>query len=486
MSSDAAVIQLGPERDIPLAAEVREALIGIVGAAGWIEDASRLAPFLIDERKRYRGRCAGVVRPATTAEVAAVVRVCAHHRIPISIQGGNTGLVGGGAPAGGIVLWTGRLNRVRAVDALNRTITVEAGVILADVQAAAEAADALFPLSLAAEGSCHIGGNLATNAGGVAVLRYGNARDLVLGLEVVLADGRVWDGLRGLRKDNTGYDLKQLFLGAEGTLGIITAAVLKLFPRPRVTETVLAGVKDPEAAVELFHRVGAGLGDSLSAFELIPRIAVDFCLRHVSGTVDPFRSPYPFYVLMSLTSPRPGEPLRAAVEEVLAQALEAGIVADATIAMTTAQADALWRLRETIPEAQKPEGASIKNDVSVPVSRVAAFIARATAACAAALPGIRPVPFGHIGDGNVHFNLSQPVGMDPAAYLALWDEMEHLVSDIAWELGGSFSAEHGIGRLKRRALRRYKSEVELSVMRALKRILDPLDILNPGKVVDPD
>ncbi|MFO1154017.1 MAG: FAD-binding oxidoreductase [Rhodospirillales bacterium] len=469
-----------------LPADARDALIGIVGESGWIDDAERLAPFLIDERKRYRGHCAGVVRPAATGEVAAVVRVCAHHRIPISIQGGNTGLVGGAVPAGGIILSTSRLNRVRAIDAVNRTITAEAGVILSDLQAAAETVDALFPLSLAAEGSCQIGGNLSTNAGGVAVLRYGNARSLVLGLEVVLADGRIWDGLKGLRKDNTGYDLKQLFLGSEGTLGIITAAVLRLFPRPRVSETVIAAVNDAEAAVALFHHAGHGLGDALSAFELIPRIALDFCLRHVPGLVDPFPSPHPFYALMTLTSQRPDDPLRTAVETMLAAALEDGIVTDAVIAASTAQADALWRLRESIPQGQKPEGGSIKNDVSVPISQVASFISRATATCEAALPGIRVVPFGHIGDGNIHFNLSQPVGMEAAAFLALWDKMEHLVSDIAQGMGGSFSAEHGIGRMKRDALGRYKSDVELSLMRSLKQTFDPGNILNPGKVVDPE
>ena len=485
MNIDDLASQLHSEPDCSLDAEARSALIGIVGAGGWIDDADDLEPFLIEERRRFRGRCAGVVRPATTGEVAGVVRICARYRIPMTIQGGNTGLVGGAVPAGGIVLSTSRLNRIRAVDAVNRTLTVEAGVVLADVQAAAEAVDALFPLSLAAEGSCQIGGNLATNAGGVAVLRYGNARDLVLGLEVVLADGRIWDGLKALRKNNTGYDLKQIFLGSEGTLGIITAAVLKLFPQPRLTETVLAAVDDMEAALDLFHRTGAAAGDALSAFELIPRIAVDFCLKHVPGIVDPFRPAHPFYVLMRLTSQRPEDPLKTAVEDVLAAAFEAGVVADAVIATTTAQAAALWRLRESIPEAQKHEGASIKNDVSVPVSSVPAFIARATAACEEAMPGIRVIPFGHIGDGNIHFNLSQPVRMDAAAFLALWNEMERLVCDIAQAFGGSFSAEHGIGRLKRDSLGRYKSDVELSLMRALKRTLDPANILNPGKVVDP-
>jgi D-lactate dehydrogenase (cytochrome) len=385
---------------------------------------------------------------------------------------------------GGIVLSTARLNRIRAVDPVNRTMTVEAGVILSAVQAAADDADLLFPLSLAAEGSCQIGGNLATNAGGIAVLRYGNARDLVLGLEVVLADGRIWDGLTALRKNNTGYDLKQLFLGSEGTLGIITAAVLKLFPKPRVVETALAALPGPQAAIDLFHRMGAACGDSLVAFELIPRIAVDFCLKHIPGITDPFQAPHPFYVLMRLTSQRRDDPLRDAVEAVLGEAFDAGIVDDAVLATTAAQADALWRIRESIPEAQKPEGGSIKNDVSVPVSQVPAFILRASQAVEQALPGIRVVAFGHIGDGNIHFNLSQPPAMARAAFMAEWERLERLVSDIAHDLGGSFSAEHGIGRLKIAALHRYKSAVELDLMHRLKRAFDPANIMNPGKVLD--
>lgn len=464
---------------------VASALRAIVGAKGWIDAADGLEPFLIEERGRYRGHCAAVVRPATADEVSRVVRVCADARIPVVPQGGNTGLVGGGVPDGGIVLATSRLNRIRAVDPVNRTMTVEAGVILSAVQAAADDVDALFPLSLAAEGSCQIGGNLATNAGGVAVLRYGNARDLVLGLEVVLPDGRIWDGLRGLRKDNTGYDLKQLFLGAEGTLGIITAAVLKLFPKPKVVETVLAAVPSAEAAIELFHRTGAAMGDALTAFEFMQRLAVDFVLRHIPGVTDPLAEPHPIYALMRLSSSRAGDPLRDAAEAMLAEAFEAGVVTDAVVAANEAQAQALWRIRESIPEAQKYEGGSIKNDVSVPVSAVPAFLERASLACEQAMPGIRVCAFGHVGDGNIHFNLSQPVDMERDMFLARWDELEHMVSDIAHDLHGSFSAEHGIGRMKRGPLNRYKSDVELSLMRTIKRALDPYAIMNPGKVVDP-
>jgi FAD/FMN-containing dehydrogenase len=404
--------------------------------------------------------------------------------VPIVAQSGNTGLVGGGVPRGGIVLSTARLGRVRAVDALNFTMTVEAGVILANVQAAADAHGLLFPLSLAAEGSCRIGGNLATNAGGIAVLRYGNARDLVLGIEVVLPDGQVWDGLRALRKDNSGYDLKHLFLGSEGTLGIITAAVLKLFPKPKHTETALVALGSAEAALALFHRLGASLGDALTAFELIPRIAMDFCLKHIAGSVDPFDAPHRTYVLLRLASLREDQGLRDALEEALGAALGDGGIEDAVIAASDAQAQAFWHLRESIPEAQKYEGGSIKNDVSVPVSQVPAFIARAAAACEAELPGIRVVAFGHVGDGNVHFNLSQPAGMDRAHYLAQWPRLERIVCDIAADMGGSFSAEHGVGQLKRDCLVRYRPASELALMRAIKRAIDPANIMNPGKILN--
>ena len=465
---------------------VLQAIRSVVGPKGWIGDPVDVEPYLIEERGLFHGACAAVVRPATTAEVAEVVAICAEAGVAVVPQGGNTGLVGGGVPDGGIVLSTTRLNRVRSVDPVNRTITVEAGVILAEVQRAAEEAGALFPLSLAAEGSCRIGGNLATNAGGITVVRYGNARDMVLGLEVVLPDGRIWDGLRGLRKNNTGYDLKQLFLGSEGTLGIITAAVLKLFSKPRVTETALAAVPSVEAALGLFNRTSDTAGDSLTAFEFMARTGIDFCLRHVPGTVDPLPETYPCYALIKLTSAREDDGLKDTLERILSDALETGLVEDAVIATSAAQTEALWRIRETIPEGQKPEGGSIKNDVSVPVSRVPEFMEQATRAVEQALPGIRVVAFGHLGDGNIHFNLTQPAGMDREAYLAQWDRFDRIVSDIATNLGGSFSAEHGIGRLKRIDMNRYKSEVEIDLMRTLKRALDPNNIMNPGKVVSPD
>ena len=466
--------------------DVLRAIREVVGPKGWIDDPADVAPYLIEERGLFHGVCAGVVRPASTRQVADVVAICAEAGVCVVPQGGNTGLVGGGVPDGGVVLSTTRLNCIRAVDPVNRTITVEAGVILADVQRAAEEAGALFPLSLAAEGSCRIGGNLATNAGGITVVRYGNARDMVLGLEVVLPDGRIWDGLRGLRKDNTGYDLKQLFLGSEGTLGIITAAVLKLFPKPRVTETALAAVPSVQAALDLFNRTNEVAGDSLTAFEFMARTGIDFCLRHVPGVVDPFAETHPYYALIKLTSAREDSALKDTLERILADALEPGLVEDAVIAASEAQAEALWRIRESIPEGQKPEGGSIKNDVSVPVSRVPEFIELATKAVEEALPGIRVVAFGHLGDGNIHFNLTQPAGADSEAYLARWEPLHRIVCDIATGLGGSFSAEHGIGRLKRDDMARYKSEVELDLMRTLKRALDPNNIMNPGKLLSPD
>lgn len=467
----------------PVAPRVLDSLHAVVGERGWVGDPAEIAPYLAEERGRFHGACAAVVKPASTDEVAAVVRICAEAGVAVVPQGGNTGLVGGGVPDGGVVLSLARLNRIRDVDPLNRTITAEAGVILSELQAAARDASALFPLSLGAEGSCRIGGNLATNAGGINVVRYGNARDMVLGLEVVLADGRIWDGLRALRKNNTGYDLKDLFIGAEGTLGIITAAVLKLYPRPRVEETALVALPSVEAALTLFQRTNQAAGDVLTAFEFFSRRCFEFCLAHVPGVVDPFAEAHACYALIKLSSARPDDPLRDALEGLLAEAFEQGEVSDAVVAASEAQAGALWRIRESIPEAQKAEGGSIKNDVSVPLSQVPVFIERASAAVEAEMPGIRVVAFGHFGDGNIHFNLSQPVGAERAAFLAEWDRFDRIVADIAAALGGSFSAEHGVGRLKRADMSRYKSPVELDLMRAVKRALDPADIMNPGKVV---
>jgi D-lactate dehydrogenase (cytochrome) len=469
--------------DAPLAA-----IAAVVGTKGVIADAAAMAPYLVEERGLYRGAARLVVRPASTAEVAAVVRICAEARLPIVPQGGNTGLVGAAVPpeeGNAILLCLGRMSAIRAIDPIDHTITVEAGCVLAEVQRAAAAADRLFPLSLGAEGSCQIGGNLATNAGGIAVLRYGSMRDLTLGLEVVLPDGRVWDGLRALRKDNTGYDLKQLFIGSEGTLGIITAATLKLFPRPREVETAFLGLSRVEDAMALFARAREASGDQLTAFELIPRLGLEMALRHVPGTVEPLASRQRWHVLLEVSSSQTGSGLRASLEAFLETAMKDGLVADGIIAASAAQSRALWRIREGMVEGQKHEGGSIKHDVSVPVSRVADFILAATAAVEATLPGIRPVAFGHVGDGNVHFNLSQPPRADTRVFLARWAEFNHIVHELVRRFGGSISAEHGIGRLKRDELPRYKSSLELELMRHVKRALDPEGLMNPGKVLPP-
>jgi FAD/FMN-containing dehydrogenase len=455
-------------------------LKAIVGPGGFLEDPDELAPHLVEWRGRHRGRTPLLLRPSTTAEVAAIVRACDEAEIGLVPQGGNTGLVGGQIPrpeGAEILVSLARLARVRAINPIDNSITVEAGCTLAAVQAAAAEAGRLFPLSLASEGSCQIGGNLSTNAGGVHVLRYGNARDLVLGLEVVTADGAVWDGLRALRKDNTGYDLKHLFLGAEGTLGIITAAVLKLFPRHRHVETFFAAVPTVEAAVALLSAVRVATDDAVLAFELVPRIGVELVTRHVPGTTDPLGAPSPWYVLADLTTPRP------IAEQALAAALEGGLVTDAVLADAPAHAAALWRLRESLSEAQKPEGGSIKHDVSVPVSRIPAFLARALPIVEALVPGVRPVPFGHLGDGNLHFNLTQPVAASKEAFLARWAEVNEAVHDVVAALGGSISAEHGIGVAKREEIRRYKSPIEIALMRRIKEALDPKGIMNPGKGV---
>src|SRR6201982_2080405 len=399
-----------------------ERIKAAVGPRGWIAERADQEPYLVEARRRWRGAPRLVVRPASTAEVAAVVRICAEARLPIVPQGGNTGLVGGGGPpedATNIVLALGRMNRIRAIDPVNFTMTVEAGCVLARLHQAAAEADRLFPLSLGAEGSCQIGGNLSTNAGGIAVLRYGNTRELALGLEVVLPDGRIWDGLRGLRKDHTGYDLKQLFFGGEGTLGIITAATIKLFPKPREVETAFLGLGRVEHAMGLFAEARAATADQLTAFELIPRAALDLALAHVPGTIDPLEAPYPWYVLIEMSSSESESGFRRLFERLLGQALEEGLVGDGVIAESGAQAKELWHIREAIVEAQNYSG-SIKHDVAVPVRRVAECINRATLLVTERLPGIRPMAFGHVGDGNIHFNLTQPEGAARHAYLARW------------------------------------------------------------------
>ena len=455
------------------------------GPDGFSQDPAELAPHLEEWRGKYKGHSPLLLKPATTAQVSAILRLCHESGTAVVPQGGNTGLVGGQIPFHGeVVLATKRLNRIRALDARGATLTVEAGVTLATVQQAAAEAGLLFPLSLASEGSCTIGGNIATNAGGTQVLRYGMTRALVLGLEAVLADGTVLDMARALHKDNTGYDLKQLLIGSEGTLGVVTAATLRLFPRPEVSVTALAAVPSPQAAVTLLGALQARTGGMLSAFELMPRIALDLVIRHIAGTRDLMPAPSPWYVLMEATGGRDAN-LAASLENGLAEAVTAGLVTDAVVAASQTQAAALWKLRESISEAQKREGASIKHDISVPVAAIPDFLARATPAVLAIAPGARSVGFGHLGDGNLHFNFNSPADGDDTAFLAKWDAVQQCVHDIVKDFGGSISAEHGIGAMKVAALPRYKSHAELDAMRAIKAALDPKNILNPGKTVPP-
>lgn len=458
----------------------------IVGEDNAIRNEAEMDGYLREWRDRYVGRAAMVLRPGSTQEVSDILRAANQTGTAIVPQGGNTGLVGGQIPFENgheVVLSLGRLNRVRSVDALDNTMTVEAGCILAIIQAQADMVDRLFPLSLGSEGSCQIGGNLSSNAGGTSVLAYGNARNLVLGLEVVLADGRVWDGLRMLRKDNTGYNLKDLFIGAEGTLGIITAAVLKLFPMPRDSATAFIGVPSPAAAVSLLSLANEISGGRITGFELMPRIGLDFVLRHDEGSRDPLEASHPWYVLMEISGGEAAGVLREPCERILEQALLEDMIIDASIASNNLQAAAFWRLRSAMSEVQKQEGGSIKHDVSVPISKIPAFLDEATQTMKRYIPGCRPVPFGHIGDGNIHFNISQPDSADSAAFLNCWEEVNDIVHGIVRSYGGSVSAEHGIGRMKRNMMELIKSPVELEMMRTLKRTFDPNNILNPGKLL---
>jgi FAD/FMN-containing dehydrogenase len=470
-------------------AEAIERIRSLVGDAGCLTAAEDIAPYVVDFRQIYRGRTPLVVRPASTAEVAEVLAVCNSAGIGVVPQGGNTGYCGGATPdAGGeqIVLALQRMNRIRELDPINYSITVDAGCLLAQVQAAAESVDRLFPLSLGSEGSCQIGGNLSTNAGGLSALHYGVARDLVLGLEVVLADGRIINGLTSLRKDNTGYDLRHLFIGAEGTLGVITGASLKLFPRPRCVATAFVAVRDADAAVELLSRLRQSTGDRVSTFEYLPRLAVEFTIRHVPGVTDPFGSVYPCYVLCEVSTPDPDSDLREVLERTLAAAINDHLAIDAVLAESLAQREAFWKLRESVPEGQRAEGASIKHDISVPVAAIPEFMAKASAAVSQLAPDGRLVAYGHVGDGNLHFNVSQPSDSDGEAFLALAPEINAAVFAIVQQFAGSISAEHGIGRLKRDALYQYKSPTPLAVMRAIKDAIDPHGIMNPGKVLRPD
>jgi len=457
----------------------------LLGPAGLIADAAGMAPYLEEERGLFHGKARLVARPASTGELAELVRICVEENVAIVPQGGNTGLCGGASPTDDsqIVVSLSRMNKIRAVDPVNFTMTVEAGVVLQTVQAAAESVDCLFPVSLGAEGSCQIGGNISTNAGGTGVLRYGNTREQVLGLEVVLPDGRIWDGLKALRKDNTGYDLKQLFIGGEGTLGIVTAAVLKMYPRARDQQTAFCALKNLQSSLALLGRARNATGDQVTGFELVPRIGLEMGCELVPGVADPFDQPYEWYALIELSSSRPDAGLTDILEGLLGEAIEEGEVLDAVVASSLDQRKALWKIREGIPEAQKKAGGSIKHDVSVPVAQVPFFIERASRAVEKALDGVRVVPFGHLGDGNIHFNLSQPVGADKEAFIDRWEEMNRIVHDIVVGMQGSISAEHGIGRLKKGELAHYKSPVELDLMRKIKQALDPRGIMNPGNIL---
>jgi len=464
--------------------EVLARLRRAVGPQGYTEAPDEIAPLCVSWRDNWRGWTPMVLKPATTEEVAEVVRICAETGTPIVPQGGNTGMTGASQPHGQgteIILSTGRMRKIRAVDLANDTITVEAGCILAEIQAKAAELNRLFPLSLGAEGSCQIGGNLSTNAGGVQVLRYGNMRNLVLGLEVVLPDGRVWNGLRGLRKDNTGYDLKQLFIGAEGTLGIVTAAVLRLVPRPSDVVTAFAAVADAAAATALLGRAREAVGEQVTSFELMQRICLDIGIAYVPGVADPLPERHDWYVLIEIGGQGAPGTLRGQVEDFLGAAAEAGEVLDATIAASEAQAAALWKIRESIPEAQNHMGPSVKHDVSVPVSKVGRFIAEASAALESAYPGLRVVAFGHLGDGNIHFNPAGPLG--DAGFYGERARVNRIVHDIVAGLDGSISAEHGLGRLRREEAYLYKPAVEMELMQRIKQAIDPANLMNPGKVV---
>lgn len=471
-----------PPKPVSLAPDALARFKAIVGDKYAVTAHGDIAPYLTEERNLYQGHSPLVLRPGSTAEVAAICKLASELRIAIVPQGGNTGLVGGQTPHHGeVVVSLRRLDKIREIDTASNTMTCEAGVVLANAQQAADNVDRLFPLSLGAEGSCTIGGNLSTNAGGNSALAYGVAREMALGLEVVLADGRIINNLSKLKKDNTGYDLRNIFIGAEGTLGIITAAVLKLFPKPRTVETAFVGISSPADALKLLT-ISQGMASSnLTSFELIADICIDFCVRHGPSIRDPMPGKHPWYVLMEISSPR--QDARETIEAVLEQAFEDAVIRDAVIAANLDQRKAFWKLREVISPVQKEEGGSIKHDVSVPIANVPQFIAEANAAVVKLIDGARPFPFGHLGDGNIHYNVSQPAGGDKKAFLDRWHDVHEVVHAIVARLGGSISAEHGIGVMKREELPHFKDATAIAVMKSLKATLDPLNILNPGKVI---
>ncbi|WP_082130478.1 FAD-binding oxidoreductase [Kiloniella spongiae] len=457
-----------------------------IDAKAMITTHDDIAPYMVEQRGRFIGQTSLVVLPKTTQEVSDVVKLCAEYNIGIVPQGGHTGLVSGGIPFPGdnaIVLSTSRLNKIRAIDPANNTMIVEAGCILQTIQEHAAKHDRLFPLSLGAEGSCQIGGNIATNAGGINVIRYGNTRQLILGLEVVTPTGEIWDGLRALQKDNTGYDLKQLYIGSEGTLGIITAAVLQLFPKPKEQQTAILALRDLDTSLPLLNLAQAMLGDALTSFELLPWIGIDFAQKHGQGVIDPIEGQYDWYILMEASVAINHSNLKDHFDNYLETAFEKGWIKDGVLAQNKTQSDCFWLLRENITLCQKAEGGSIKHDISVPVSSVPAFIKMANEAVQKLIPGIRPHPFGHLGDGNIHYNLSQPINMNKQDYLDRWEEVNRVVHDIVHSFNGSISAEHGIGRVKRDENQHYKSPIEIQLMKSIKTTLDPKGIMNPGKLI---
>ncbi|MFD2207653.1 FAD-binding oxidoreductase [Kiloniella antarctica] len=458
----------------------------IVTDKGLIVEKNEIRPYITERRGRFVGETLCVVKPATTKEVSAVVKLCSDNKVAIVPQGGNTGLVSGGIPFAedrAIILNLSRMNTIRDLDPINNTMTVEAGCILQTIQDHASKNDRLFPLSLGAEGTCEIGGNIATNAGGINVIRYGNTRALILGLEVVTPTGEIWDGLRSLRKDNTGYDLKQLFIGSEGTLGVITAAVLKLFPSPKEQQTAFLALNSLEDALPLLNMAQSMIGDALTSFELIPRIGIEFSQKHGHRVIDPIEAKHDWYILMEASAGTANSFLPDLFTKYMEKAFEEQWVLDGVLAQNKAQSDSFWLIRENVTLCQKPEGGSIKHDIAVPVSSIPTFIRKANAAVKKLIPGIRPYPFGHVGDGNIHYNLSQPVGMDKQAYLNRWEEVNRVVHDIVIDLNGSISAEHGIGRVKVKENAHYKSSIEIKLMQQVKHSFDPLNIMNPGKLI---
>ena len=477
---------MAPAKSHTISAEVVDRLKAVVGPKGFIDEAADVAPYCKSWRDDWQGDVPVVLRPKFTVEVAALVKICAETGTRIVPQGGNTGLTGASQPNADrseVIISTARMNTVRNIDLANETMTVEAGVILQEIQNIAAEANRLFPLSLGAEGSCQIGGNISTNAGGTQVIRYGNTRNLVLGLEVVLPDGRIWDGLRSLRKDNTGYDLKQLFIGGEGTLGIITAAVLRMFPKPSAMATAWLAVPSPSAAVELLGLMKGRLGDQISAFELMQRSVIEFLIAGVPGHSEPLREPHDWYVLVEASGQGAPGSLDDPFAEALSEAMGRQLVEDAMIATSGAHTKRFWKMREDLAEAQKVAGVGIKHDVSVPVSRIPEFIERCNAELEAAYPGIRHCAFGHVGDGNMHYNPMSPANWEGRRFAGERQRINRIVHDLVTKLGGSISAEHGIGRLRLDENEHYKNPVELDLMRTIKRAIDPGNIMNPGKMI---